>query len=414
MVRTLATTRSIEADPEEAGLSSSGLENVSRVVQRYVDERLLPGAISMVARRGRVVHFETYGSMDEEAGKETRDDTIYRIYSMTKPIASVALMQLYEQGLFDLGDPVSKFVPQLKDLKVLAGGTAESFSVRPAAREMTIQDLLIHTSGLTAAGPSSTVGQLYRQAGLNGSSSGGTLAGFIDKLAELPLKCDPGAEWNYGVSTDVVGHLIEVLSGQRLDEYLRAHILDPLGMVDTSFEIADDKLDRFAANYTWHADSRTYSPIDAPATSSYRSRTYLSAAGGLTSTAADYMRFCKMLANGGELDGARILGPRTIAFMTRNHLPANQDIQAMDGSAVSETTRDGMGFGLGFAVLMDPAKAQLIGTPGEYYWGGAASTAFFINPAEDLVMVFMTQLMPSSTHPVRRELRQAIYGSIID
>jgi len=212
----------------------------------------------------------------------------------------------------------------------------------------------------------------------------------------------------------VVGHLIEVLSGQRLDVYLRERILDPLGMVDTSFEIAPEKIDRFAANYTWHADTRSYTLLDAPATSAYRSRTYLSAAGGLTSTAADYMRFCKMLAKGGELDGARILGPRTIAFMATNHLPGNRDLEEMDGSAVSETSRDGTGFGLGFAVLMDPAKAQLIGTPGEYYWGGAASTAFFVNPAEDLVMVFMTQLMPSSTHPIRRELRQAIYGSIID
>ncbi len=414
MVRTLATNRAIEAEPEEVGLSSAGLSHVSRLVQSYIDERRLPGAISMVARRGKVVHFETYGRMDEEAGKETRDDTIYRIHSMTKPIASVGLMQLYEEGRFDLADPASKFIPQLRDLKVLDSGTAESYTVRPAAREMTVRDLLMHTSGLTGNGPTTPVAQLYRQAGLMGSSSVGTVADFIDKLANLPLKCDPGAEWNYGVSTDVVGRLVEVLTGQRLVAYLQERILGPLGMVDTSFEIAEAKLDRFAANYQWDAVEKSYHLLDAPATSSYRSRTYLSAAGGLTSTAADYMRFCKMLANGGELDGARLLSPRTIELMTLNHLPGNKDIEEMDGSAVSETSRDGIGFGLGFAVLMDPAKAQLIGTPGEYYWGGAASTAFFVNPVEDLIMLFFTQVMPSSTHPIRRELRQTIYSSIID
>ncbi|MDE3077416.1 MAG: beta-lactamase family protein [Chloroflexota bacterium] len=409
----------IEAAPEDVGMSSGRLEHVSAVVQRYIDERKFMGAVSMIARRGKVVHFRTYGNMDDEAGKPMQPDTIFRFYSMTKPIASVGLMTLYEKGYFQLDDPASKYIPEFKGLNVFAGGTADNYQVREPARETTIRDLLMHTSGLAAragapGASASPVAELYTRAGLNGSSSSGTLKDFIVKLGELPMAVDPGTQWIYGVSTDVVGYLCEVLSGQRFDRFLRDRILDPLDMPDTMFEVPESKLDRFAANYRLGgAGEPNYVLSDAPRTSKYRHRTYFSGAGGLVSSARDYMRFCKMLANGGELDGARILSPRTLQFMTLNHLPGGTDLATMAKSG-GETARVGVGFGLGFAVLLDPAAAQLLGTPGEYYWGGAASTAFFVCPAEDLIMIFLTQLQPSSAYPIRKELRVATYQAIVD
>ncbi|HUZ78148.1 MAG TPA: serine hydrolase domain-containing protein [Chloroflexota bacterium] len=405
-----------EAAPEDVGMSSARLGRLTRVVQNAVDAKRIPGALTMVARHGKVVHCETYGSMDEEAGKPMRVDTIFRFYSMTKPIASVGLMTLYEEGRFQLDDPASRFIPELKGLKVFAGGTADSFTTRESRREMTVRDLLMHTSGLTsrAGAPGSTaspVSELYTRAGLLGSSSDGTLKEFIAKLGELPLAVDPGAQWIYGVSTDVVGYLCEVLSGQRLDHFLRERVLDRLGMADTAFEVPDAKLDRFAACYQGRVDG-SYALVDAPATSGYRKRTYLSAAGGLVSTAHDYMRFCKMLANGGELEGERILGPRTLRLMTLNHLPGGVDLATMAKSG-GETSRAGVGFGLGFAMLLDPTVAQVLGTVGEYYWGGAASTAFFVSPGEDLSALFLTQVM-NGNGLLRRELRVTTYQAIID
>jgi CubicO group peptidase (beta-lactamase class C family) len=420
MVRTAAADRLLEAAPEDVGISSAGLERVSRLVQRYVDARRIPGGISAVVRRGRLVHFETYGSMNDDAGQEMQPDAIFRIYSMTKPIVSVALMMLYEEGLFMLDDPASKYVPQFKDLRVLVfGGTADNYETREPAREMTVRDLLMHTSGLVSpAGgvvvSTSPVAELYRRAQLGRSVEGNTLEATIDRLGELPLKCDPGSEWNYGISTDVVGYLIEVLSGQRLDDFVRERILDPLGMVDSGFMVPQSQLHRFAANYR-HVEGDKYELLDAPAGSAYtKPATYLSGAGGMVSTAADYLRFVKMLANRGELDGVRILGPRTLQLMAMNHLLDGRDLASMNSGGPTESARDGVGFGLGFAVLLDPTQSQTTGTPGEYYWGGAASTAFFVSPAEDLAMVFMTQLMPSSSYPIRRELRNVIYGSITD
>ena len=414
MAIALDTERFLQAAPEEVGMSSAGLRNVSRLVQRYVDEQKLAGAISLVARRDRVVHFETYGQMDAERRRPMQSDAIFRFYSMTKPIASVGLMMLYEEGRFQLEDPASRFIPELRDLKVWVDGTADHFQVRPATREMTVRDLLMHTSGLVARDSASPLGERYRRAGVRGAESEGTLADMVGKLANLPLQCDPGTRWIYGISTDLVGYLCEVISGVPFDRYLDERILGPLGMVDTTFNIPAQKLDRFCANYSPQAGSPRYRLFDDPLTSAYtRPRSYFSGAGGLVSTAADYLRFCRMLANGGELDGARILGPRTLQFMTRNHLPGGQDLATMAQNG-GETNREGQGFGLGFAVLLDPTVAQIIGTPGEFYWGGAASTAFFVNPAEELIMIFLTQLRPSSTYPIRRELRATIYSAITD
>jgi CubicO group peptidase (beta-lactamase class C family) len=420
MVATRGVAELVEVEPEEVGLSSQRLGNVTRLVQGYVERGRLPGAITLVARRGKVAYCQIHGQADVETGRPMAHDTIFRMYSMTKPIASVALMTLYEEGKFQLDDPAAKFIPEFSELKVFAGGTADAYDVRDPARAMTVRDLLMHTSGLVGAGitarPDTPVSQLYERAGMRGSASDGTLADMITKVGRLPLQVDPGSRWIYGISTDVVGYLCEVISGTRFDRFLDERIFTPLGMRDTGFTVPADKLDRFAANYRpGGADEPSLVAIDRPDQNSVyaRPRTYLSGAGGLVSTAADYLRFCKMLANGGELDGARILGPRTLRFMTMNHLPGGCDLTGL-GGRLGETTMDGIGFGLGFAVLLDPTVAQIIGAPGEYYWGGAASTAFFVSPAEELIMIFLTQLMPSSTYPIRRELRATIYAAITE
>jgi CubicO group peptidase (beta-lactamase class C family) len=325
-------------------------------------------------------------------------------------------MTLYEEGRLQLDDPVSQYIPQFRGLKVLAGGTVDAMQVQEPVREMTVADLLRHTSGLVSQSDA-VLGNAYTRLGLLTSASSGTLAEMIDKLGTLPLKCDPGAQFNYGISTDVVGYLCEVLSGQRLDDFLRERILGPLGMVDTGFSVAAEDVERFAACYRpGTAGEPLLVAEDRPdASSRYtRTRTYLSGAGGMVSTASDYMRFCKMLANGGELDGRRIIGPRTLAYMACNHLPGGCDLAQMSPASAGETSRAGVGFGLGFACVLDPTVLGGLSVPGEYYWGGAASTAFWITPAEDLAVVFMTQVRPSSTYPIRRELRAIIYGAIVD
>ncbi len=359
----------IEAAPEDVGVSSSRLQNLSRLARRYVDERKIPGAITMVARRNRIIHFETFGSMDDAAGKPMAADTIFRIYSMTKPIASVALMTLYEEGKFQLNDPVSKYIPEFKDPKVLVRGTADSYETRPAAREMTIRDVLMHTSGMAGLTPSAVV-ELYQRNDIRSIGSSETLAPVMARLGKMPLLADPGSQFIYGVSTDVVGYLCEIFSGMSLDRFLQQRIFDPLEMVDTSFSVPPSKLERFAANYVRSGKgTQHYVLFDAPGTSLFaKPVTYFSGAAGLTSTASDYMRFCKMLANRGELDGQRIIGSRTLHFMATNHLPGGSDVFSMALSGGPAPVGDG--FGLGFAVLIDPTLSQTLGDPGEYYWAG--------------------------------------------
>lgn len=375
------------------GVSSDGLRRVERLIGRYVESGRYPGVVSLIARHDQVVHLQAVGRRDVERDRPMELDTIFRIHSMTKPIVSVGLMMLYEEGLFQLDDPVSRFLPELADLKVSTGGNA----VRDAQRQLTVRDLLMHTSGL---------GPAYRQPPVR------TLAELPKWLAEYPLEADPGARWIYGVSTDLVGLLCEVISGLPLDRYLQERIFGPLGMVDTGFSVPAQSVDRFAAGYTL-ADGG-YTLADDPLTSDYtRPPSFLSGIAGLVSTAGDYLRFTRMLANGGALDGVRILGARTVRFMTANHLPGGQDLSAMADTG-GETSRKGQGFGLGFGVLLDPTVAQTIGTAGEYFWGGAASTTFFISPADELIVIFLTQLRPSSSYPIRRELRAAVYSALVD
>ena len=417
MTTILRGTDLIEASPEDVGMSTARLRNVSDLAQRQIDSGRWAGAISMIARGGSVVHFETFGERDSEAGKPMTPDTIFRLASMTKPIVSVALMTLFEEARFLLESPVSEFIPAFRDLQVFASGTADSFAVRAPSRAMTIRDLLTHTSGLTGAGENSPVGQLYQRTGRLGANVNphSTMADTVATLATLPLYCDPGAQFNYGVSTDVIGHLVEIISGLTLAEFLRARIFEPLGMPDTAFQVAASKRDRFAALYRQGGTNGALrTRDDGAADARYEEgTTHFSGAGGLTSTAADYMRFAKMLANSGELEGERILGTRTLEYMTENHLPGGVDLEDIANAPLPTWITRGTGFGLGFAVLNDPVKAGVLGTEGEYYWNGAFATSFFVSPGEDLIAMLLTQLGGSTTQ-VRREWRSTVYQAITD
>lgn len=402
--------------PEDVGFSSARLGRIRTYLQRYIDAGKLTGTLTLVARQGQIAYFEPQGHLEIERTRPMQQDTIFRIYSMSKPITSVALMMLYEQGLLQLDDPVHAFIPSWKNLGVFVSGNYPTFVTAPPARPMTIRDLLSHTSGLTYGFMERTnVDAAYRRFRVGDRSKPGyTLQDMVDTLAELPLEFSPGTRWNYSVSTDVVGYLVEAISGQRFDTYLQDHIFAPLGMHDTGFTVADAQLARFACNYQRQPDG-SLQLIDAPEQSQYRTCSLFSGGGGLVSTAEDYFRFTLMLRNRGELDGVRLLGRKTVELMTQNHLPGGQDLtQLAQAGMFTETAYAGVGFGLGFSVMQSPVRAHILGTPGEYAWGGAASTAFWIDPGEDLIVIFMTQLMPSSSYPLRRQLRTLTYAALSD
>ncbi len=404
---------SVGTAPEDVGLSSRQLGRVRDWAQRLVDGGKLAGVTTMVARRGRVAHLHSCGLADKEAGVAMAPDTIVRIYSMTKPLTSVAVMMLYEEGLFQLDDPVSRFLPCFTTMRVASGGQRGKIDTVPAARPITIRDLLTHTSGLTYGFMQSTqVDALYRDEGIDFQTAECTVGELVERAASLPLLAQPGAEWNYSIATDVLGHLVATVSGQPFGDYLMTRVIEPLGMVDTSFHVAAQKAGRFAACYGKSA-AGGLTLTDDPATSRYLSpRAICSGGGGLVSTAGDYMRFCQFMLNQGELDGVRLIGRKTVELMTSNHLRG--DMAAMGMPRFSESSYEGIGFGLGFSVMLDPARAQIVGTPGEVAWGGAASTAFWVDPAEELSVVLLTQLLPSSAYPIRRELRVLTYAALVD
>jgi CubicO group peptidase (beta-lactamase class C family) len=401
--------------PETVGLCGDRLARIeSHLTRRYIEPKKIAGALTLVARKGEVAYLSALGQMDIERNKPMAEDTIFRIYSMSKPITSVALMMLYEHGHFQLDDPVYKYIPEWRNLQVYQLGNHPRWVTTPCERPMTIRDLFCHMSGLTYGFMERTnIDRAYRRLGV-GREDSKDLRAMIETLAGLPLEFSPGTRWNYSVSTDVLGYLIELISGIPLDEYFRTQIFEPLGMVDTGFTVPADQVDRFAANYTRGRDKRPRLEDD-PATSLYtKPATFFSGGGGLVSTAADYLRFCRMLLNQGELDGHRILGRKTLELMTSNHLPEGRDLTEVATGAFSETTYEGVGFGLGFSVQLDCAKSQIVGSPGEYAWGGAASTAFWVDPSEDLIAIFMTQLMPSGTFNFRGQLKSIIYPAIVD
>ncbi|MCE2519722.1 MAG: beta-lactamase family protein [Alphaproteobacteria bacterium] len=391
-----------KAEPETAGLSSMRLERVGDWMRRYVDEGKLPWAMTAIIREGALVYREAAGLADVEAGRAIFPDAICRIYSMSKPVTAVAALKLYEQGLFGLEDPVEAYIPQLADMSVRVGETPYGMHLEPARRPMTIRDLFCHTSGFTYSfNGTDGVAGLYRENRVDFGPRAGTLGEVVTRLGDLPLDHHPGARWTYGVSIDVLGYLVEVLSGKPFDRYLAEEIFEPLGMTDTFFELPKDRVERFVPCYERTPDNR-FRRVDGTADSRFASAvTCCSGGGGLLSTMNDYLRFADMLREGGR----GILGRRTVEFMATNHLPDDSDLAAMGQEVFAETSYIGVGFGLGVSVMLDPAAAGVMASPGEFAWGGMASTAFWVDPLEDMAVVFMTQLIPSGSYPIRKQLR---------
>jgi CubicO group peptidase (beta-lactamase class C family) len=397
-----------------SGIDPARLERVRTHFDRYVEDGRLPGWL-FVVHRDDETHIECSGRRDIEADQPVEEDTLWRIYSMTKPITSVAAMMLWEEGHFELKDPVARFLPEFAEVRVYRGGAMAKIETVPATEPMRMWHLLTHTSGLTYGfHHADPVDAAYREAGFEwGTPPGLDLAGCCREWARLPLLFQPGSEWNYGVSTDVLGRVVEVISGQSLDEFFAARVLGPLGMVETGFSAHEPDHGRLAALYTPDPETgrATRSPMSVAAT---RPPDCLSGGGGLVSSAADYLRFTRMLLGGGELDGVRLLGPRTLRLMTSNQLPGRADLEEYGRPLFSETTFDGVGFGLGFSVVEDPVAGRFTSSRGEFAWGGAASTAFWVDPAERMVVLFFTQLLPSSTHPIRSQLHQLVHQALVD
>ncbi|CAN5643241.1 serine hydrolase domain-containing protein [soil metagenome] len=406
----------VEAEPESVGMSSERLARIATHFQHYIDDGRLTGWQISVARHNKVVYHALAGQRDVEAGLPVEADTIWRIYSMTKPIVAVLALQLWEEGAFELTDPLHRFLPAFRDTKVWKSGTVEAPELEPLSTPIRLWHLLTHTSGLTygfmRAHP---VDALYRDAGYDfGVPHGVDLAGMCDTIASLPLLFQPGTAWNYSVGFDVIGRVLEVITGQPLDELLRTRLLAPLGMHETSFYVPEANHARVAKLYGAHPATRLAVPLDAMSEAALRPPRVLGGGGGLVSTALDFHRFTQMLVNEGELDGVRILSPRSVRFMASNHLPGAVDLAALWRPLSSEQNPDGTGFGLGVRVVIDPVKTRVPGNRGEYGWGGAASTTFWVDPVDKLTAQFFTQLLPSSTHPIRSQLRQLVSQALLD
>ncbi len=392
--------------PQHLGFNPDRLDRIGAHIQsKYLDTGLLPFGALLVGRGDEIAYQWRSG---------VAEDAIYRIASMTKPVTSVAFMQLVEQGKVALSDPVSKYVPELSNTGVfVAGGGNVPFVTRPPAAPMRIIDLLRHTSGLTYSFQERTaIDAAYRKTDIE-SWSKWNADEFVSELGKIPLQFDPGSSWNYSVSTDVLGVIISRISGMELGDYFYANIFQPLGMTDTHFQVPAEKASRVPDSFTWHpADKMTKGDPGGEASAWVRGFKIQSGGGGLASTLQDYHIFCRMLLNGGGIDGDQIISPKTLELMTANHLPGGGDLMQHSTAMFSEAENAGTGFGLGFACTMDPAQTMVPGSAGEFFWGGMYSTAFFVDPVEDICMVFMTQLMPSSTYPIRRELRTMIYSAI--
>ncbi|MBV9510351.1 MAG: beta-lactamase family protein [Caulobacteraceae bacterium] len=401
--------------PESVGLSAHRLARIDRFIERqYIEPGKLKGALVAVVRRGEVAHLGVLGQADAERGRALKEDAIFRIYSMTKPLTSIAFMMLVEEGLVALDDPVSRFIPEWSSLGVYDGGLLQSFRTRPAARPMLIIDLLRHTSGLTYSIQNRTnVDAAYRELGLGDPGSDLDLDAMIAGLSLMPLEFSPGECWNYSVSTDVLGYLVGKISGRPFQQFLKERVIDPLRMIDTDFHVPAAKADRLAACYA--LGRRGVVLQDDPRKSPFLNPpVFYSGGGGLVSTARDYLRFCQMLLNGGQLEGARLVSPKTLELMGANHLPGGRDLASLSKSMFSEASYAGLGFGLGFATTIDPAATLIPGSRGDLSWGGAASTYFWVDPREQLSVVLMAQLLPSSSYPLRRELRTLVYSAFTE
>jgi CubicO group peptidase (beta-lactamase class C family) len=400
--------------PEDVGLSSTTLNRIHKVMQGYVDQNKLAGLITMLARRGRVAHFERFGMMDIEANKPMQLDTIFRIRSMTKPITAVAVMMLYEEGHFQLYDPLSEFIPAFKGGQVYAGTTEARIELADLEREISIRHLLTHTSGLDSGfGQDQPLAAMYAelQADLFGApktGAGSTLQERVQKLAKIPLLHLPGRAWRYGWSYEVLAHLVEVISGISFDAFLQQRIFEPLGMVDTGFYVPQGKRERFAVLYG-AAEQGGLQIIEGPS-QNWRTRYPISGSTGLVSTASDYMRFAQMLLDGGELDGQRLLGRKTVEFMTVNQLPA----ELLPIAVIPEHIMNGYGYGFGVSVLMKVPPSEVLSSKGSFGWPGYATTHFWVDPRQELVGLIMAQFAPLGYYPVYDQFRVLCYQAIVD
>jgi CubicO group peptidase (beta-lactamase class C family) len=412
----------VSTDPAEVGFDPARLGRIDRRLARWVDDGQLPGFLVTVARHGRLVHVGRHGLRDVENGLPVEDDTRWRIFSMTKPVTSVAAMMLYEEGAFELNDPIAKWLPEFAETRVYVAGSPMKPVTVPQTEPIRVWHLLTHMSGLTYGfHHAHPVDGMYRAMGHEwGTPPGADSAEVCRQWASVPLVFQPGSGWNYGVSTDVLGRLVEVLSGRPLDEFFDQRIFAPLGMRDTSFGLRDgDDVESLARLYLATPGQPGGPPTgmlfnEAFDAAAHTRPAFLSGGGGLVSTAGDYLRFLELLRRGGSYDGGRLLGPRTIAHMVRNHLPGNQDLESFGRPLFAETPLRGVGFGLGFSMVLDPARYGVVASAGDYSWGGAASTAFYVDPVEDITVSFYTQLLPSSTLPIRNYLRALVNQALVD
>lgn len=414
----------ITTSPEMVGLSTSRLDRINELTAGYINRGDVPGTVTLVARRGEIAHFQTSGLMSFETEKPMVEDGIFRIYSMTKPVTSVAAMILYERGYFQLNTPVSKFIPEFKNLQVYESGTVDDYKTVKPGREMNVGDLLKHTSGLTYEFLDRTVvGQIYQRNQISIYSQNHTLQDFVQKIAQLPLLFSPGANWNYSISTEVLGYVIEVISGKTLDVFIKEEIMDPLGMVDTHFFLPTDKQDRLTTQYIHKSrmpeevtqqnpTAKLFPTNDKKVGLLAQSVDLVKGGQGLFSTASDYLKFATMLLNQGRIGHDFLLSPKTVQLMTTNHLDG--DLQSCCVHKIGSTTPAGVGFGLGFSVMMDPTKAGILGTPGEFHWTGGAHTSFFVDPKEDMVAILLTQVFPPGLYNIDKEFRVAVYQSLMD
>lgn len=377
------------SEPEKVGLSSEKLDEIRPVLQEYVDKEHLPGFLTVIAHKGKIVHFETIGMRDVENEKPVEPDTLFRIYSMSKPITSVAVMILFDDGKLKLDDPVEKFIPAFKDMKVF---NQEQTETHVAKTKMTVKHLLTHTSGLTYGWGNKPVDKLYGKLKIFQNDT--TLAEMAEKLADIPLVHEPGTKWNYGVSTDLLGYLVEVVSEMPFETFLKKRLFEPLGMRDTAFSVPKENVNRFAALYRPTDDGKLRRARNAPLANDDLSF-FPSGGGGLVSTAADYLRFCQMLLNGGDLYGVRILKPETVELMRYPH----------------HQYRENGAFGLGFHVVTTKNNDEMKRSTGAYSWSGAAATTFWIDPEKELVAILMTQLL-NNRYPIHGEFRKLTYQAL--
>lgn len=389
--------------PKKAGFSKKRLAQIGTTMQRYIDEGKTAGFVTLVARNGRLVHHQAHGYQDLVSQKSMANDTIFRIYSMTKPITSVAIMMLWEQGKIRLTDPITRFLPQFKELMVYVGHGYYT----DAEREPTIQDLLRHTAGLSYGDfeDPPPIDEHFPKSDIMFTHEI-TNEEFVTALAQLPYIYQPGESWHYSAATDVLGYIVELISGQSLADFFQAHIFEPLGMVDTAFLVPSEKMDRFASLYMF-TEENPLAPAPPSFITSYVEGKFFGGGGGLVGTAVDYLQFAQMILNKGELNGVRLLGRKTVEYMTQNHLP-----DALLPIEMGEPW-PGLGFGLGFSVIMDPAQVGVVNSVGSHGWGGWASTNFWIDPQEQLIGILMTQLIPSGTYPVSDDFRTAVYQALV-